>query len=347
MSAVTRLSLVAGFSLVALTPLSGQYPGYPYPYPPTYPGFGPGGYLQGQASVINASGDLMVKQEQARVEREKANQAKLDTQKKSFDQRLYEKMLTPAYGEVASRDQALLLKRIMTNPMQAEITSGKAHNIMLPYLTNVALQGIQGPPIMLDQQQMRYINVTTTGEGGFNLGILRDGGHVKWPMALRGSPTQKKLDKLLPDAVAAVANDSFDLKTYKELTKDVAKLTDELRTKFHKEEIDGGLYLDGKRFMDSLESAVRGLAEPTASKTLQGSFAATGRTMPELVTNMAQKGLKFAPANPGNDTPYFALYNAMIAYSNGAVDSNAFKTQFAPINLYENYYDKTTKSNIK
>ncbi|MFT8131106.1 hypothetical protein, partial [Salmonella enterica] len=73
----------------------------------------------------------------------------------------------------------------MKSPQEAEITNGIAQNTMLPYLNNLALEGIPGPPIKLQKSDMKLINVTV-GTGGDNIGILKDGGHLKWPLALRG-----------------------------------------------------------------------------------------------------------------------------------------------------------------
>ena len=72
----------------------GQYPpGYANPY---YPQGSPGyNYLNGQADVVRAQGDLANANEQARILREKANQAKIDTKRKAFDEMMYEKAKTP------------------------------------------------------------------------------------------------------------------------------------------------------------------------------------------------------------------------------------------------------------
>src|SRR5262245_58809019 len=66
------------------------YPGSGY-YPPPYGGYYPGGYWYGQAAVLDAYSNLGVSQEQARVVREQANQAKLDTKVKAIDVAAYER----------------------------------------------------------------------------------------------------------------------------------------------------------------------------------------------------------------------------------------------------------------
>src|SRR5262245_5541852 len=77
---------------------SAQWP-YPYPYPYSVGNLGPGYYLQGSASVINSVGNLYTQQEQARILREQANQAKLETKKKNLDLLNYERENTWTYTQ--------------------------------------------------------------------------------------------------------------------------------------------------------------------------------------------------------------------------------------------------------
>jgi hypothetical protein len=321
----TCLGLACLFALSA--PAGAQYPPY-YP-PPGYGGFGPGNVLNGQASVINASGQLFINQEQARVEREKANQAKIDTKRKTFDEMMYEKANTPTFTEDQEKVDMMTLRRIMNHPLEAEVTSGKAQNTLLPYLDKLMRVGIQGPPVALDPFMLKSVNVTT-GKEGFNIGLLKDGGILDWPLAVRG-PTQKKLAPLLPQLVSGAMSGDLNLDLYTKASKGVAALQDELRTKFRKEEIDGGLYLEGKRFLDSLDSSMKMIRSPSASRLLNGTYAATGRTVPELVYNMTMKGLKFAPANPGQEAPYFALQSALVSFAAGAESNSGFRATFDPL----------------
>lgn len=343
MARLFRYSALLAAALLSLSGLQGQAQ---YPYPP-YPvvNRGPGAVLSGQADVINATGDLFVQQEQARIQREAANQAKLDTKKKSFDLRLYENALTPTYGERLAKDKALFLKRIMSNPIESEITNGTAQNTMLPFLYNLAMQGAGGSPVKLDPQMMKLINVTA-GTSGTNIGVLRQG-DLDWPIVLRGNAHQKKLTSLLPQAVAAATDNTLTLAQYNGVAKEVSAMYEDLRKQFHKEEIDGGMFLEGKRFIDSLDSAVKALRQPSAAKLLKGSIAATGHTVPELVAHMTQQGLKFTAATPGVEAPYYGLYSAMVAYGNESMDSQAFKRQFEPTNLDQQYYQKSVQSGSK
>ncbi len=303
---------------------------YPYPYP-GYGGFYPGrqgGYLWGSSQVMNSYGGLIQSNEQSRILREQANQAKIDTKRKAFDERAYERANTPTFTEEMSKVDAQILSRILRKPTNTEVTSGKAQNIIMPYLQGLANRGIQGPPIVLDPAQVQQLNVTS-GSSEAGLGLLKQIDHVEWPLILRG-PAQEKLAGELTTATDAAIKGKLDFATYKNVTKGVTEMKDDLKKKFYAEEIDGGTYLTGKRFLESLEGSVGQLQQPGAGKFLSGATAARGRTVQELVQNMSSQGLKFAPATPGSEPAYYALYNAMVSYSAGADTGSGFRVQAAP-----------------
>jgi len=324
--------IVLPLSLVFLPPpASGQYK-YPYPYPAPYPypypGVSPAGsYLYGKADVIRAQGDVMTQNEQARILREKAYQAKIDTKRKAFDEMLYEKANTPTFTEEQEKIQAMQLKRLMNQPTEAEVTSGKALNAMLPYVKSLTAQGILGPPVMLNPVQLKGINVSA-GESGNSIGVLQ-GGTVDWPPVLQG-PRQMKLDSQLTLALAQTAAGKPDFKTLSQITRGVQDLRDDLFKRWGKEEIDGGLYLTGKRFLDNVETAVKTLQQPGAKKYIDGSLQPRGSNVQELVDYMMANGLRFAPANPGNEASYFALHSAMVSYALASQSSTGFQAMVGP-----------------
>jgi hypothetical protein len=50
------------------------------------------------------------------------------------------------------------------------------------------------------------------------------------------------------------------------------------------------------------------------SNHFDGYWAPQARSVAELVQFMAEKGLRFAPAAPGDEPAYTALYHALAAY---------------------------------
>jgi len=298
---------------------------WPWPYPYSVGNLGPGYYLQGSASVINSVGNLYTQQEQARIIREQANQAKLETRKKNLDLHNYERENTWTYTQEQERNNAFRLRRIMNQPNRFEVVDGSAMNFMLPHLTAIASHGAQGPPVYLDPNMLKQINVTGTiqGEGA---GVLKDGGKVFWPLALRG-PTTKKLDTLLPEAVQAAVGGTLELSQVNQINADVATLRKEAAAKWNKEEIDTTMYLEAKRFLTSLENSLPILRRPDAARFLGGSVAARGKTVDELAMNMSSQGLRFAPATPGSEDAYFGLFNSMVTALSGGTNDSGFRVR--------------------
>ena len=330
------LFLLGGLAFAARAQNVYQPPVYSSPQPNVYyGGYGSGGIygrqggaLYGASTVMNAYGNAINAQEQARIGRESYYQQKINTKRAAFDEMMYEKANTPSYVEEQDKIQANVVRRIMNQPLPGEITSGKAQNLLLPYLQNLAGQGVQGPPIPLDPEQMKHINVTTQGQG--NLGLLRDGGRLDWPSLLDG-PQQKKIDALLPTAVAQLVKQKrVDPKVYRELKSNVTTLTEAWRKQYQKEEIDGGTFLQGKRYLDSLQSAVDMLVQPGTAKLLAANAALQAHDVNELVATMTGQGLKFAPAVPGDEGAYFALQDALVAYARGAQTESAFQMRGNP-----------------
>jgi hypothetical protein len=329
-SSLMILSSLACLWLPALA--AAQYRPYPtpYPYPPVYsPYGGAGGYLAGGAEVMNAYGQLGISQEQARIEREKANQAKLDTQKQAFDQMLYEKSLRPTYTEEKNLIENRKLDRTMNTPEIAEITAGKTLNTMLPHVQKLASLGIQGPAVPLEAEVVKDINVTAGKGVGPNLGILKNANNLDWPIVVQG-PKQEKLAMLLPQVTYQATLGKLDPKLFRQVTEGITELQDDLRKRFRKEEIVGGDYLTGKKYLDVIETAVKDLGQPGSKKYLDGTYVARGRNVPELAGNLTKQGLSFAPVSPGSEAAYQALHSAFVSYITSAQASSGFQLQLRP-----------------
>ena len=59
------------------------------------------------------------------------------------------------------------------------------------------------------------------------------------------------------------------------------------------------------------------LRDRNQSNYFNGNWSARGKSVAELVTFMGEKGLWFAPAAPGDEPAYLALYHALAAFDAG------------------------------
>ena len=301
------------------------YPGYPGGY---YPG-AVGGAYYGQAELVRAQGELMIQTEQARIERQKSIQAELETKKKSFEAMMYEKANTPTLTENLQYETNLMTQRLITSPIPAEITSGKTLNAMLPMIKKLMNKGTQGPPVSLDPAQLKHVNVKA-GNDDVNFGVLKEGGaNLDWPFCLQGK-LQKRLAAEIPTAVSQARLGALEQKTYRQINADLADLNEDLRKKFHREEINGGEFIEAKRFLEPLMASVQALRQPTSKRYLDGTYGAQGNTVPELAAHMIKNGLSFTACNPGEEAAYYAIHDRFVAYTQAAQAAAGFQVRYNP-----------------
>jgi hypothetical protein len=75
-------------------------------------------------------------------------------------------------------------------------------------------------------------------------------------------------------------------------------------------------YMDGKKFLRELDKSYRVLNDPNVANYF-GKWAPRGRTVGELVQHITDNGLQFAPASPGDEPYYMALYQSFLTYDTG------------------------------
>jgi hypothetical protein len=327
---LNRVSLaLAAVGLAWLGPVGGaaaqyQYigpagpaaPGY-YP-PPYYPGYGPGSaagnYMQGSAAALDAYGNLGQSEEQARILREQANQAKLDTQKKKSDTDAYLRANKYWYSDEQVDIQTKQIQAAMNNPPTAEITSGRALNTLLNYINKLLVKGYRGPTVMIDPAMVKQINVSAGSADNGNVGLLKQLNTLEWPVGMEGD-TQKQIAAMLTQATSNLANGPVSPALSDKLRKATDKLDDENKAKYRKGDIDGVEFIEGNRFIDRLRASEKALTQPTAGAMISGQMAPQGDTVDQVVYSMVSKGLFFAASPPGREYAYQAVYTAFQSFA--------------------------------
>jgi hypothetical protein len=290
---------------------SGGYGGY-NPYMPYYDPYGAA--LMGSADIINSQGRFAVSIEQSRITHEQVRQARIETRRKLFDEYKYERDNTPTAQELREKDQVTLYRRSITNPPVTEVLSGDSLNTLLDHLTKMQASGARGPSVPLDEATLKQVNVRPEGRTG-NIGLLKYEGNLKWPQPLQApeyDKERKRLEEFLPKAVQQASFQGVDPGTLSAIREDLEKLQERFSANVN--DLGTGKYIEGKRFLNSLDEAVAALGQPDVTNYFNHKFEAKGKTVAELVNYLREKGLRFAPAVSGEEAAYRALLQAMVAY---------------------------------
>jgi hypothetical protein len=243
-------------------------------------------------------------------------QRQLQLKQATFDEMMYEKMRTPAPAVVREEQRQNQLARARNTPPQAEIASGQALNVLLTDLQRTqARYGLAGPQIPLDAEMLKHLNVTTTGNNSGSNELFKPGGIPDWPNAFAEpayDSNKKAIQSAMYDLSKAQENGRVDVAKANSARRSVAGLKDILygrrfQTSFRD-------YVDGLEFLQKLEDAVALLGKPGANNFLNGTYAAKGDTVEQLVSYMLDKGLKFAKATPGYEPYYESLYQRLSSY---------------------------------
>jgi hypothetical protein len=300
---------------------SSSSPGSPYGggsgYAPYYPSIVPdlaGGYLRGVADVTMANAQYQVVIQQARIAQVQADMAKLDLRRRIHDEARYEQMMRPNPEQVRVAEMAVALNRARRDPPLTEIWSGQALNDLYRHLADLQSKGYRGPNVPIDEDLLKRLNVTT-GTGG-SVGLLKDGGELRWPLPLQGAEfaeAQKALSRNLANVVQqAKFGNPVDTATLKDTQADLRRLNETLSRMVG--DMAPSQYIEAKRYLSHLEDAVKALQDPNVSNYFTQKWTAKGKTVSELIKNMSDQGLRFAPATPGDEFAYRVLQQRLAAY---------------------------------
>jgi hypothetical protein len=305
------------------------------PYANPYAGgYGGGGYgwwwyedpygaqLRGAAEVIKAQGTFAQDQQKAVLTREQIQSERLANRRKLVEEYLFERDKLPTSQDERERTQAQELRRSLTDPPVTEIWSAKALNDLLAELQKQAGKGVlttvRGPKEVLDPDMLKLINVTSAKRGG-NVGLLKNGGRLNWPLALTGpefKEERERLASLLQDAVReAEFNNRIDAGSLKQMVDDLGRMERQLRQNVG--DLPPSDYTEAKRFLSDLGDALRVMGRPDGASYLNRKYTAKGKTVLDLVKYMTDNGLQFASAVAGDEAAYVALHRALAAYTQG------------------------------
>jgi hypothetical protein len=73
-------------------------------------------------------------------------------------------------------------------------------------------------------------------------------------------------------------------------------------------------YTEARDFLQRFDDAIVALGRPDAADYFNGKYDLNAQTVLGLVQQMTDRGLRFAPATPGDESAYAALRDALAAY---------------------------------
>lgn len=296
---------------------------------------GPGDYLQGAASVIDAQGRYLISTQEAYLKREEVRAAQLENRRLAFDQHLYERANSPTLEEQREYRRQQEFWRSWNDPPLTEIWSGKALNDLLVALQMArGKQTYSGPTVPLDPGLIQHINVTSGATGGGSLGALSQPDNLQWPLPLQRDPFEKartEIDKLAPEVVKQAAAGKINVNSFDSFSAAVTRLRSSLRDQVNN--MSSTDYIQALRFVNQLNDSVRALQSPNVANFFN-AWTLTAQSVGEMIDQMTQKGLRFAPATLGNEAYYTALQRAMATYAAGLPWESLrdLRTQFYSIN---------------
>jgi hypothetical protein len=280
-----------------------------------------GAYLKGAGQVIDSQGRLMLTQQQASVLREKVHADRLANRRKSLDDYLYERSKRPSAEDERQLAQREQLNRSLNNPPVTEIWSGKALNdILADFLVRPArgeTANLSTVALPLDKDCLKHINVN---RGAGNSALVKNEGRLAWPVAFAGPEYKDERELLTLRAQQAVRQAAFngqvDPLTVRQITDDTDKLGQRLRR--DGKDMPISQYIEAKGFLNDLDAAITVLQQPDVGRHFGGQYTLSATTVPELVKQMTERGLHFAPAIAGDEAAYMALHRWLAEYHQAA-----------------------------
>ena len=276
------------------------------------------GYLNGAANLTNANAQYQQTIQQARIAQEEARRSSLQTRHQAILERQWEQSMMPDSEDIRQKQMTKSLERSRNNPPLPEIWSGTALNDLLRSIQTAQTNGTSGPEVALSPNVLKHVNMTT-GKTAGGIGLLRGDGKLSWPFVLR-QPTFKepreKLNELLPQAVKQAHSGQVDVGLLNDINAAVKDL---------EQAVDAGAasdltptqYIQGARYLRELKQSTRVLQEDDVAKYFRSEWTPQGSTVADLVKQMTQQGLRFAPAVSGDESYYTVLHRALVDYDKG------------------------------
>jgi hypothetical protein len=276
------------------------------------------GYLSGAADITRANAEYYQTIQQARLTREEARRSSLQTRRALIEEIEWEREHMPDPEKIRQKALERELSRARVGPPLNDIWAARSLNALLRHLIAQQGQGGKGPTVALNEEMLDRINVRIGNTRG-NVGLLKNGGQLRWPLPLMREPfkeAREKLNELLIIAYkSADRGVRPDSGTISELRANYKKLAEALDANVNRMSFNDSL--EAKRYLNHVKSTIDALKDANVLNFFTKNWKANAHNVAELVRFMSDKGLEFAEATPTDEAAYVALYHALVAYDHG------------------------------
>jgi hypothetical protein len=222
------------------------------------------------------------------------------------------------------RLQDALLACASRSPKAADIRSGRALNDLLRELQALRNSRLRGPEETLHPDLIGKIGLTDTpgAETLSALALFAREGRFNWPPLLCQdlfAPARERFQAAAQVAVPQAARGRLSPQALAGLNRGLAHLERVLQLASGLVEKPTVL-IQGSRYLRQLADEVRALNSPAAASRLAGRTSPKARSVAELVEELSQRGLCFAPAEEGAELAYATLHRKMAAYARAIAD---------------------------
>jgi len=206
------------------------------------------------------------------------------------------------------------LRRARSGPPNNEIWSGVALNTLCDSIKRAQLSGMRGPLVPIDPNVLQHINLNGGTSNG-SAGMFKNGGQLQWPLILQTGnykDDRAKIDELSRKLFQQATSGQVDADTLFGLKELVERLSNKIDE--DTPSLSMNQSIQATRFINELKTSLRAMQDPNVTKQFNGQWSAQGNNVAALVDNLANKGLSFSSATPGNETYYTSLYNNFLSY---------------------------------
>jgi hypothetical protein len=242
-----------------------------------------------------------------------------EARRKIIEEALWEQQRRPKSAEVRQRILTGAMDQARKDPPVQDIWSARTLNVLLQHLIDQQRRGEKGINVALDTDLLRSINLSPAGARA-NLGLLRRGGELQWPLVLQDTPFKEPREAINRRVAQASqlleANGTLDSRMVEDMKRSLAALDNQLLASVN--DLTPIQYIEAKRYLNLLRDAVRALEDPKVAGYFNKNWVPQVKTVGELVKFMADKRLEFAPATPDDRAAYQALHRALVASDTGS-----------------------------